>query len=144
MAQRAPILVADDDDNDIFFLRRALAKAGLSIEIVVAHDGQEVMDYLSGQDRDRFPLPRLLLLDLKMPRLDGFDVLAWRQRHPEFSALPVVVLSSSAHEADRQRACQLGADDYFIKPSDFQKLVVMIKELHDRWLKDPVAEEETA
>jgi CheY-like chemotaxis protein len=132
------ILVADDDDNDIFFLKRALAKAGLSAELVVAHDGQEAIDYLSSvaaqPDQASRRWPRLLLLDLKMPRLDGFDVLAWRRSRPEFTALPVVVLSSSAHEDDRERARQLGADDYHIKPSDFQKLVMLVKDLHARWL----------
>lgn len=138
MAKQAPILVADDDDNDVFFLRRAVAKAGLANQLLVTHDGQETIDYLGGaapfNDRARYPMPGLLLLDLKMPRLDGFDVLAWLSTRPDLKDLPVIVLSSSSHEADMIKARQLGADDYQVKPPDFMTLVQLLRELHARWL----------
>ena len=138
MAEQSAILLAEDDENDVFLVRRALAKAGLSNALIVARDGQEAVDYLSG---DGFgnggagqSLPGLLLLDLKMPRLNGFDVLTWLSSRPELSELPVVVLSSSCHEKDMDKARRLGADDYKLKPSDFPTLVKLLKELHGRWL----------
>ena len=133
MVKQAAILLAEDDENDVFLLRRALEKAGLSDALVVARDGQEAIDYLSGNGRQH--LPGLLLLDLKMPRLDGFDVLKWLSTRPDLSDLPVVVLSSSCHEADREQARKLGARDYKVKPSDFPKLVGLVRELHARWLE---------
>ncbi len=138
MAKQAPILVADDDDNDVFFLRRAMERAGLGTQLIVAHDGQEAIDYLEGsqsfRNRDQYPFPGLLLLDLKMPRMNGFEVLTWMKERPECKDLAVVVFSSSFQEDDIRKARQLGADDYQIKPSDFQKLVDLIRNLHARWL----------
>jgi CheY-like chemotaxis protein len=147
MAKQAPILVADDDENDIFFLCRALERAGLRNPLIITHDGQEVIDYLGGAapyaDRARHPLPGLLLLDLKMPRMNGFEVLAWMEAHPEFNELPVVVFSSSSQEEDIRKARQLGADEYQIKPSDFYKLVQLVQEISARWL-DPSTQEPRA
>jgi len=93
------ILVAEDDENDVFFLRRAFLKAGLANPLVAACDGQAAVDYLEGTgvyaDRKSYPLPGLLLLDLKMPRKSGLEVLTWLRERPELSQIPVVVLSSS-------------------------------------------------
>ncbi len=143
MGKEAPILVADDDENDVFFLRRALERAGVGSRLFVAHDGQEAIEYLEGanpySNRAQYPFPALLLLDLKMPRMDGFDVLAWMHQRPECGELAVVVLSSSFQEDDIRKARQLGADDYQIKPSDFQKLVELIRNLHTRWLLEAPA-----
>ena len=138
MAGHRTILVADDDQNDVFFLRRAFQKSGLVNSMVHVADGQEAIDYLSGEanynDRKKFPLPALLLLDLKMPKVDGFDVLTWLKSRPDFNSLPVVVLSSSSREDDIQRARALGADDYRVKPADFDDLLAMAQELAARWL----------
>jgi CheY-like chemotaxis protein len=132
------ILVADDDQNDVFFLRRAFQKSGLDHSVMHVSDGQEAIDYLRGDanfgDRSRFPLPSLLLLDLKMPKVDGFDVLAWLKGHEVLKTLPVVVLSSSSREDDIQRARSLGADDYRVKPADFDELLVLAQEVASRWL----------
>ncbi len=139
MANSVPILIADDDENDVFFLRRAFERAGLRPDLFVARDGQEAIDYLGGTspfaNRSRYPFPGLLLLDLKMPRLTGFDVLAWMRDRPECKELAVVVLSSSFQEEDIRKARQLGADEYQIKPSDFQALVDLVKDLHARWVE---------
>ncbi len=138
MMEPAAILLAEDDENDVFLVRRALEKAGVAAELVVARDGQEAVDYLSsdgsGVGPARQRLPGLLLLDLKMPRLDGFDVLTWLSTRPELGDMPVVVLSSSSHESDMAEARRLGADDYKVKPADFPSLVKLVKELHARWL----------
>ncbi len=139
MNNHAPILLAEDDENDALLMRVALQKAGVSRPLIVARDGQETVDYLEGRgpyaDRGRFPLPALLLLDLKMPRMNGFDVLAWLQGRPEL-ALPVVVLSSSEVAADIEKARLLGADDYHVKPQEFADLLKIILELKGRWLAD--------
>ena len=138
MSGNRTILVADDDQNDVFFLRRAFQKSGLEHSVVHVSDGQEAIDYLRGDadysDRARFPLPALLLLDLKMPKVDGFDVLHWLKARSDLKELPVVVLSSSSREDDIQRARSLGADDYRVKPADFEQLLLLAQDVSTRWL----------
>ena len=133
MSPAAPvILLAEDDPNDVFFMQRALAKAGVNILLQVVKDGQEALDYLAGagnyNDRVEFPLPSLILLDLKMPFVNGFDVLAWIRSQPALKDLPVVILTSSAEERDRQRATELGAMAYCIKPPS-REMVMGIADL---------------
>jgi len=132
------VLVVDDDQNDIFFLRRAFNKAGLPYPVHDVRDGQEAIDYLSGsahfQDRSQFPLPDLLLLDLKMPRVSGFDVLRWLETRQELRNLPVVVLSSSNQQSDIEKAQALGADDYLVKPTHFDELMELARKVSSRWL----------
>ena len=136
----SPILLAEDQPDDIFFMRSALEKAGIPNPLHVVRDGQEAIDYLEGEgqfaNRDVYPLPRLLLLDLKMPRLDGFDVLDWLASCPELNDLAVVILSSSAMEPDRSRARRMGADDYLTKPSAIDELVKLVQDLHVRWISE--------
>jgi|SRR5437899_1320628 len=131
------ILVADDDENDVFFLRRAFAKSGLLHTIIHVSDGQKVIEYLLGEgiyaDRESNPFPDLLLLDLKMPKTDGFDVLATLQSLPALD-LPVVVFSTSALTMDVQMAKKLGALDYFMKPVDQDEMLKVVLNLHERWL----------
>ena len=138
MQNNAPILLADDDENDTFFLRRALTLCRLGNPLIAVHDGQEAVDYLAGvgpyADRGTHPLPGLFLLDLKMPKMSGFDVLVWLTTRPDFKELPVVVLSSSAEDSDIRRARELGADDYQVKPQEFESLVLIVRDLHSRWL----------
>ena len=139
MSGQSTILVADDDQNDVFFIRRAFQKSGYTHPVMHVIDGQEAIDYLRGaaafSDRGRYPLPALLVLDLKMPKVDGFDVLTWVKAQPEFKELPVVVLSSSSREDDIQRAQKLGADDYRVKPADFEDLLALAQEVATRWLR---------
>ena len=138
MSGHTTILVADDDQNDVFFLRRAFQKSGVSHAVIHVSDGQKAIDYLLGEanyrDRARFPVPALVLLDLKMPKVDGFDVLAWLKTRPELEGLPVVVLSSSSREDDIQRARTLGAVDYRVKPADFDELLILAQDVATRWL----------
>jgi DNA-binding response OmpR family regulator len=129
-----PILLAEDDENDVFLMRRAFQEVGLPNPLVVVRNGQEAIWYLSGQgiyaDRNRFPWPLMLLLDLKMPLMDGFDVLGWLQKGQRRQNLRVVVLTSSKHETDTIRALTLGADAYLVKPHQFYELVGIVRELH--------------
>ena len=137
-SERAIILLVEDDVNDAMLAQRALQRAGAGREILHLMDGEEAINYLSGkppfEDRKRFPLPRLILLDLKMPRMSGFDVLSWLQTHPELAHLPVVVLTGSIEPKDVQNAKNLGAVGYEVKPIDFGKLVEIAKGLDERWL----------
>jgi CheY-like chemotaxis protein len=137
--EHPPVLVAEDDENDILILRMAFEQAGVARSLVAVRDGQEAVDYLCGTppytDRSANPLPALLILDLKMPRMSGFDVLAWLASRPDFKNLPAVLFSSSACDQDISKARQLGARDYLVKPhliSDWVKIVHAIDKL---WLR---------
>jgi len=134
----APVLVAEDEETDAMLLRFAFEKAGVPNPLLVVRDGQEAVDYLAGAgefaDRARHPLPCLVILDLKMPRMSGFDVLAWLAERPQFGSLPRIVLSSSSYESDIQRARQLGAWDFRTKPHALRDFVQLVQELNDRWL----------
>ena len=115
MASLPLILLAEDDANDVFFLRRAFQKATVKCRIVDVPNGQEAIRYLEGKqpygNPTDFPKPSLLLLDLKMPLVNGFEVLEWIGTQGAFEDLPALVLSSSAHEEDMARARELGARD---------------------------------
>ncbi len=115
-----PILLIEDNEDDVFLMRRALKKSGLAWSMQVATDGQIALDYLAGAgafaDRTQFPIPALVFLDLKLPYMDGFDVLAWIRSQPALAEIPVVILTSSPEERDQKRATELGARAYLIKP----------------------------
>src|SRR5438093_439729 len=128
------VLVADDDENDVLLLRRAFQKAGLSHTIVHVKDGQEVINYLGGVGANAKPSPGLLLLDLKMPRLDGFDVLEWLRNRPERLPVSVVVFSSSGLQQDKEKAETLGAHDYLVKPDNFDSWILVARKLDEQWL----------
>jgi len=138
MSKQAPILVADDDSDDIFLLRRAFEKAGLDQPIFDVSDGEQAIEYLSGEsafaDRARHPLPALVVLDIKMPKRNGFDVLEWLSAHEGFRDLPVVMLSSSSQESDVAKARTLGAQEYFVKPSDSDDLRQVVQTMAVKWL----------
>jgi CheY-like chemotaxis protein len=131
------ILVAEDDLSDVLLLKRAFAKANLRAEVHFVHDGQEVIDYLQGQapfdDPVECPRPTLLLLDLKMPRVNGFEVLEWMRSQPGLSRLPVVVFSSSPETKDIRQACSLGALSYLVKPNDPNELARIVERLQEYW-----------
>lgn len=136
----ATILAAEDEETDAFILRMAFEKAGVKNPLTVMRDGQEAIDYLRGappyDDRTAHPLPALLTLDLKMPRRDGFDVLAWLRSRPDFKDLPAVVISSSSDQKDVEKARELGARDYFVKPHGIDDFVALARTLRRRWLSE--------
>jgi CheY-like chemotaxis protein len=131
------ILHVDDDPNDLVLVKRAVQMADSGIRVVAASDGAEAIDYLSGKgvygDRDRYPLPSLVLLDLKMPRRNGFEVLSWIRSQPTLKCSPVVILTSSKHRDDMERAYDKGANSYLIKPVTFDELVELVKGLVHYW-----------
>jgi len=131
------ILLAEDDPNDVLLIQRAFQKAGLGSVLKIVPDGAEAIDYLSGRgayaDRDKFPLPFLLLLDLKMPGTDGFEVLQWVRSDEEVKRLLVVVLTSSELQEDVDRAYELGANSYLVKPVSFDEMVHLLQRFEAYW-----------
>jgi CheY-like chemotaxis protein len=132
------ILVANDEEGDRLILELAFEEAKIPHRLTIVKNGQEAVDYLTGcapfNDRTIHPLPALLLLDLKMPRMDGFEVLAWLLGQPKFKGLPTIVLSSSSDDSDIKRACELGASDYFVKPHALSGWVKILQTLDQHWL----------
>jgi CheY-like chemotaxis protein len=132
------VLAAEDEETDAFILRLAFQKAKINNPLIVVRDGAEAVNYLSGSapyaNRATHPLPSLVLLDLKMPRMSGFDVLAWLATRPDLKDLPAIVLSSSSDDSDILKARQMGARDYFVKPNDLSRFVKIIQTLSTRWL----------
>lgn len=132
------ILLVEDDPNDVLLTQRAFRRANIVNPLQVVQDGEVAVLYLEGQgpyaDRERYPLPTLMLLDLKLPRLSGLEVLEWLQQQPELKRLPVVVLTSSRENADVNRAYDLGANSYLVKPVAFNNLLEMVRSLNEYWL----------
>ena len=131
------ILLVEDDENDVVVMMMALEKAGLTCPIRVARDGREAQDYLSGAgkfaDRHEYPLPYLVLLDLKLPRVPGLEVLKWLRERPEFDATIVLVLTSSPMPVDIQAAYRLHANAYLVKPCGVEALHLMARAIKDFW-----------
>jgi CheY-like chemotaxis protein len=129
------ILLVEDDEDDRFFAERTLGKAGVrSISHVAT--GQAAIDYLSGQgdfaDREKFPLPDIILLDLKIPEISGHQVLEWIRTRPEFEAIAVYILSSSGEISDRTRAAAANAAGYFVKPLTVQNVEAVLRKFRER------------
>jgi CheY-like chemotaxis protein len=137
MPEKSTILLVEDDENDVILIQRAFQKAGLSYPLKVVRDGDEAMQYLSGQNgygnRNKFPEPFLVLLDLKMPGTDGFQVLKWARAQTELKRLLIVVLTSSALQADVNRAYELGANSYLVKPVSLDEMAHMIQRFEAYW-----------
>ena len=141
-----PILLVEDDPTDVLFMELALKKAGVDVPLQIAPDGREALNYLrlamqSGPDKAN-PLPKLVLLDLRLPQLPGHEVLRWVRQQPKCAKIPVIVLTSSNAATDIETAYQLGASSYIVKPSNPGELVEIAKLIRDYWLhgKTPPAE----
>jgi len=137
MEANFPILLVEDDPNDVWLVKHAFQNASISNPLRIVNDGQDAIDYLKGagaySDRGAFPLPRLVLLDLKMPRLSGFDVIGWMRRHYPWKLTPIIILSSSALPQDVNRAYELGANAYMVKPADYRALERLFRTIADFW-----------
>ncbi|MEW6157840.1 MAG: response regulator [Verrucomicrobiota bacterium] len=131
------MLILEDDANDVLLLKRALNRLNICNPLFVAHDGIEAIEYLQGkgrfQDRKTYPFPEVILLDLKMPRMDGLEFLSWLDEHREFKVIPTVVLSSSDHEKDVLNAYQHCASSFFVKPSTVGGYEQLVRLIHDYW-----------
>jgi len=133
------VLIVEDNENDVFFMKRALSTAGFTNPLVIAEDGQQALDYLGGvgkyADQMTFPVPTLIFLDLKLPVKRGLDVLAWLRQQSHLREVIVIVLTSSSEPADIHQAYRLGANSYLVKPATTQRLTDMARALKLYWLE---------
>ncbi|MEC4813589.1 MAG: response regulator [Scytonema sp. PMC 1069.18] len=133
------ILLVEDDSNDILFVQRAFRQINATNPIRIVKDGDAAVHYLAGEgeyaDRDRYPLPALILLDLKLPRRSGIEILEWLRQQPGIKRIPVVVLTSSQESLDIDLSYDLGVNSYLVKPVKFEMLAKMIAALDSYWLQ---------
>jgi CheY-like chemotaxis protein len=131
------VLVAEDHDDDALLIQRAFKANRLSRPAHIVHDGQEAIEYLQGKgvyrDRVMYPFPDLMILDLKMPRVSGFEVLQWLNEHPDYRVIPTIVWSASADRRDVKHAFCLGAHAYLCKPANYDDFVAMVGRLAAFW-----------
>lgn len=135
MEANSPILIVEDDDNDAFIVKRALLEAGVTCPLQFSKDGLQAQAYLCGKDlyvdRAQFPLPWLIITDLKMQRMDGLELLEWLRGHSGY--IPALVLSASRQMSDVETAYRLGANAYLVKPTGFRELVDMMRLVLGFW-----------
>jgi CheY-like chemotaxis protein len=135
----ASILIVEDSPDDLLLIERAFEKAKILNPLQVAPDGEQAIAYLEGEnsfaDRIRYPLPSLVLLDLRLPRKSGFDILQWIRRHERLSSLPVVMLGSSHSGLDIKRSYALGASSYLVKPVSPQALLQLVQGMNLDWMR---------
>jgi CheY-like chemotaxis protein len=138
MNERQTILLVDDSEDDLFFMRTAFKKAEFTNPLQEVHNGEEALAYLKGEgvysDRNEFPIPAVMLLDLNMPRKDGFDVLEWVRTQPECKRMVVIILTASMRMEDVERAFDLGANSFLVKPNNLDALAAMVRCLRD-WIR---------
>jgi CheY-like chemotaxis protein len=131
------VLLVEDDLNDIFLVKRAFKMAQLENPLQVVTDGEEAVHYLSGQgkysDRDAHPLPKLVVMDIKMPRMTGFDVLEWIKTDGPLRRIPIIIVSSSDRPDDVNRAYELGANAYMVKPVNFRAVQHLFESITHYW-----------
>ena len=145
MSHQPPILLVEDSEDHVFLLRHAFKTAGIIDPVQVARTGEDAIAYLAGTDRysdwHQCLLPSMVLLDLKLPGISGFEVLKWIRQHPGLKLMRVAMLTSSDMPQEIQHAYELGANTFLTKPVDLDKLVEMIKVLHAHWVKHAPAPE---
>ena len=132
-----PILIAEDDEDEALLLEHALKAIGISNPVLMVDNGEHVIAYLKGEgqfaDRATFPLPAVLITDLKMPAVGGFELLEWLRHNPRFAIIPTLVFSNSSEPQDIQRAYALGANAYLVKPPGMEQLEAMMRTTFDFW-----------
>jgi DNA-binding response OmpR family regulator len=133
------ILQVEDDPNDVFLFNRAFKKAQVDANLHSIQDADELLDYLSHVAGTGGLVPTLVLLDIKLPRKSGFDVLQWIRAHPVFKGVPVIMLTSSSQPLDVRRAYDLGANAYLVKPMDVDEIVRLLVTIRDFWLSANIA-----
>jgi CheY-like chemotaxis protein len=129
----SPILLIDDNPMDIDLTLRAFARRNITNPILVARDGAEALEWVPRWEAGE-PLPVLILLDLKLPRIDGLDVLRAFKGHPAVSSIPVVVITTSSEDSDIRNAYSLGANSYLVKPADFDKFLQLVEQIELYWI----------
>ncbi|WP_217909551.1 response regulator [Desulfosediminicola flagellatus] len=134
MTSERPILLVEDTPLDLDLALRAFKKTQLTNPIEVARDGEEVLAMITEWDHGR-PLPLIIILDLKLPKINGFEVLRAIKQHQAYHVIPIIVMTSSAEDKDIRAAYKLGANSYITKPVSFTKLIALAKEIEAYWLK---------
>jgi CheY-like chemotaxis protein len=131
------VLLVEDDLNDIFLVKRAFKVAHIPNPLQVVTDGEEAIHYLQGEgkytDRNTYPLPKLIVMDIRMPGRDGFEVLEWVKKDRLLRRIPIIIVSSSDNPADINRAYELGANAYMVKPMDFHEVEHLFHSITHYW-----------
>jgi CheY-like chemotaxis protein len=142
-AHEGAILVVEDNEDDVFLMKRMLKSAGVMPPVVVAENGHAAMEYLANEEQ---PLPVVVFLDLKMPLVSGHEVLAWIRKQPRLEGLVVVVVTSSDEPSDVRRSYSLGANSYLMKPLTVDQLLDLARAFNWTWLRGtaPLAAEPKA
>ncbi len=134
-----PLLLVEDDEDDVFFMKDGLRRAEIQNPLFVASDGEEAVNFLSGTgkfaDREAFPLPGLVFLDLKLPRKKGIDVLLWMRSQEPFKNTVVLILTSSQEPPDLRAAYAAGANSYLVKPAQRDRLAALLRAVRHYWLE---------
>lgn len=137
--QETPVLLVEDNPADVLLFQRAYTRANILHPLQVVGDGQVAIEYLTGaglyNDRARYPLPLMMLLDLKLPRRPGLEVLAWVRQHPTLKRLPVVVFTSSNQQIDIDRAYDLAVNSYLVKPPTSAALTELMRVIEQYWMR---------
>ena len=127
-----PIMLVEDNPIDLDLTRRAFSRHKLIGQIQVAHDGEEALSFIPRWEAGE-PVPVLILLDLKLPKIDGLEVLRRLKSHPKFRTIPVIILTTSTESRDIQEAYELGGNSYIVKPVDFDKFVDVASQIEIYW-----------
>lgn len=131
------ILLVEDDENDAALVQLAFQKNNILNPVQWAKDGLDAVAYLNGDgayaDRQAYPFPEVLIVDLKMPRMNGLELLSWIREHPEYRVIPTIIMTASRLDADIEKAYSLGANTYMVKPATLDELARMVKLAHDYW-----------
>jgi CheY-like chemotaxis protein len=137
-AERVSVMLVEDNPDDVLLVRRAFARLGLVHPLTVLSDGEAAIDYLAGRgdfaDRGAHPLPAMILLDLKLPKVSGHELLSWLRGQEIVRRIPVVILTTSDERSDVNRAYDLGANSYLRKPVSFDALIEILTRLNVYWL----------
>ena len=132
------ILLVEDNDDDVVLIQRALRKGGIDVPVRVARDGEQAITILAsaGTQRETAPtlLPAIVLLDLKLPKISGFEVLEWIKTHQHLAAMPVVVFTNSVQDSDLKQAYASGANSYLKKPATMAETTELLKTVSTYWL----------
>ena len=128
----------EDEESDALFMQRAFTSAGLESVLRIVGDGRTAIAYLSGSgvygDRDSYPVPAVVLLDLNLPGVHGFQVLKWIRSHPDYTGIPVLIFSGTTHASDKAKALELGANEFVQKPTSGMKFPELVRSLKEKWL----------
>ena len=138
MLTKPRVLIVESDADDLFLIKRVFARWSPLCKVFSVATAEGAIDYLTGEppyaDRREYPLPTLLLMDLKMHGMGGFELLEWLKARPDLNAIAIVVLTGSGMPADLQKALEFGADDYYVKPQDHSELEKIVRDLSARFL----------